>query len=103
MIHLTAETPILVASAAADFRRGIDGFVALCQNGLHQDPRSGTLYVFKNRRMTMIRILAYDSNGYVLMTKRLSQGRFCGWPKTAEPLSTVQAVELRQLLAGALE
>ena len=68
MIPLTATTPIVLASAPVDFRAGIDGMVALCQHHLHQNPRSGTLYVFINRRSTMIRILVYEHNGYWLMT-----------------------------------
>ena len=102
MIPLTASTPIVLATAPIDFRRGIDGLVALCQYHLHQNPRSGTLYGFINRRATMVRILAYDTNGYWLMTKRLSQGRYGGWPRAGEPVSALQAVQLRQLLAGAL-
>jgi len=102
MIHLTATTPILLAREPADFRAGIDGLVARCQQHLQQDPRSGTLYVFINRAATMIRILAYDQNGYVLMTKRLSQGRYRGWPRRGEPVRPLQAVQLRQLLAGLL-
>jgi hypothetical protein len=69
---------------------------------LHQNPRSGTLYVFINRRATMVRMLAYDTNGYWLMTKRLSQGRYHGWPRAGEAVSALQAVQLRQLLAGTL-
>ena len=107
MIHLTASTPILVATAPADFRRGIDGFVALCQHGLGQDPRAGTLYVFINRARTMVRILAYEQSGegrgYWLMTKRLSQGRYRGWPGGEQPLSALQAHRLRQLLNGVLD
>ena len=102
MIPLTASTPIVLATAPIDFRRGIDGLVALCQSHLHQNPRSGTLYVFINRRATMVRILAYETNGYWLMTKRLSQGRYRGWPRAGEPVNALQAVQLRQLLAGAL-
>lgn len=102
MIPLTASTPIRLAREPADFRAGIDGFVARCREHLQQDPRSGTLYVFINRRATMIRILAYEHNGYWLMTKRLSQGRFRGWPRAGEPVSGLQAVALRQLLLGAL-
>jgi transposase len=49
MIHLTADTAILIATQPADFRKGIDGFVGLCQQDLAQNPRSGTLYVFINR------------------------------------------------------
>ncbi len=50
----------------------------------------------------MIRILTYDSNGYWLMTKRLSSGRYRGWPRGGEPISALQAVQLRRLLGGAL-
>src|SRR5512143_519769 len=100
MILLTATTPVVVATAPVDFRRGIDGLAGLCQQHLHQDPRCGTLYVFINRRATMIRILAYELNGYWLMTKRLSQGHYRGWPQAGTPVSALQAVQLRQLLAG---
>lgn len=102
MIPLTATTPIVLATAPVDFRAGIDGMVALCQQHLHQNPRSGTLYVFMNRRATMIRMLVYEMNGYWLMTKRLSQGRYRGWPRAGEPILAFQAVQLRQLLTGAL-
>jgi transposase len=102
MIPLTASTPIVLATKPIDFRRGIDGLVALCQTHLQQDPRCGTLYVFINRRATMVRILVYETNGYWLMTKRLSQGRYRGWPRIGEAVTAWQAVQLRQLLAGTL-
>ena len=104
MIYLTAQTPIRVANERADFRKGIDGFVALCQHELNQDPRSGTMYVFLNRSATMIRVLVYDSQGpgYWLMTKRLSKGRYRGWPSGTSPISALKAHQLRQLLAGEL-
>ena len=103
MIHLTANTDILLGTHAADFRKGIDGFVAICSQQLHQDPRNGTLYVFINRAATMIRILSYESNGYYLITKRLSRGRFKHWPKADQPISAIQAHTLRQLLLNTLE
>lgn len=103
MIHLTADTHILLAHEAADFRKGIDGFVAICSQTLKQDPRNGTLFVFINRAATMIRILSYESNGYYLITKRLSRGRFAHWPKANTPISPVQAHTLRQLLLNTFE
>ena len=105
MIPLTASTVIRVATERADFRKGIDGFVALCQHDLQQNPRSGTWYVFLNRTATMVRILAYDpyGPGYWLMTKRLSKGRFRGWPGGSSPLGPMQAHRLRQLLSGAVD
>jgi transposase len=102
MIHLTATTPILVATQAQDFRKGIDGFIAVCQHRLQQNPRSGTLFVFINRAATMVRILVYEHNGYWLMSKRLSKGRYRGWPCGEQPISALQAHQLRQLLSGVL-
>jgi transposase len=105
MIHLTATTSIRVATERADFRKGIDGFVALCQHDLKQNPRSGTLYVFLNRSATMVRILAYDGQGpgYWLMTKRLSKGRYQGWPRETSPVSPIAAHRLRQLLSATVD
>jgi transposase len=101
MILLTASTPILLAREAADFRNGIDGLAALCHHRLQHNPRSGTLYVFINRSRTMVRILAYEENGYWLMTKRLSKGRYRGWPRE-EALGSWPASRLRQLLSNLL-
>lgn len=102
MIYLTASTPILIATEPADFRAGIDGFVARCQHMLGQDPRSGTLFVFVNRSRTMIRILSYETNGYWLCTKRLSKGRYQNWPRSGAPISAIEARPLRQLLSNML-
>lgn len=100
MMHLTHDTRILVAVEPADFRKGLDGFVALCQSALAQDPRSGTCFVFTNRSHTLVRILAYDGTGFWLMTKRLSKGRFSRWPSAGEPVSVATAKQLSQWLKG---
>ena len=100
MIHLTSNTHILIATQAADFRQGIDGLAALCKQRLASDPRSGTLFVFINRNKTMVRALAYDGNGFWLMTKRLSKGKFSGWPTSDKPVTAMMAKHLRQLLRG---
>ena len=103
MILLTHQTPILLGVAPADFRKGIDGFVALCTATLGSAPRDGTVLVFTNRARTMLRALSYDGNGYWLMTKRLSQGRFSGWPTGDQPMTPASARQLRQLISGAAE
>ena len=101
MIRLTHDTPIVLGVAPADFRAGVDGFAARTRELLGRDPRDGTLYVYINRAGTMIRGLAYEGNGYWLMTKRLSKGRFRGWPTGVEsPMSEASARALRALLDG---
>jgi transposase len=51
----------------------------------------------------MIRLLAYEQNGYWLMTKRLSKGKFTHWPKSEQRLNTWMAKTLRQLLNNTKE
>ena len=60
MLYLTAHTKILLATQPIDFRRQTDGLIALCEQQLNQNPRSGCLFVFINRARTMIRVLCYE-------------------------------------------
>ena len=96
MIQLTQQVRILVAVEPADFREGIDGLARLCRAELAGDPFSGTVFVFRNRRGTAIKLLAYDGQGYWLCHKRLSEGRFRHWPADTESAK-------RELLAHELQ
>jgi len=79
MIQVSPQTRILVAVEAVDFRNGIDGLARGCQEQLQADPFSGRLFVFRNRRRTALKTLAYDGRGFWLCQKRLSRGRFGPW------------------------
>jgi transposase len=101
MIQLTAQMRILVAVEPVDFRRGIDGLCRLCRQSLSSDPFSGAVFVFRNRRETAVKILAYDGQGFWLCQKRMSQGRFRYWPSgKGEAGRHLLAHELQVLLAG---
>ena len=101
MIQVTPQMRILLAIEPADFRRGIDGLARMCREALDDNPFSGALFVFRNRRRTAIKALAYDGQGFWLFHKRLSSGRFRHWPRsTDEKVTTLQAHELQVLLWG---
>lgn len=101
MIQLTPQMRILVCVEPVDFRRGIDGLCGLCRQALLSDPFSGTVFVFRNRRATAVKILAYDGQGYWLCQKRLSQGQFRHWPQAkGQPACPLLAHELHVLLCG---
>jgi transposase len=85
MIQITPQMRILVAVEPADFRKGIDGLAQLCRAALRQDPFSGAIFVFRNRRATSVKALVYDGQGFWLCQKRLSRGRFRWWPACASP------------------
>lgn len=84
MLQITPQMRVLVAVEPADFRKGIDGLAALCKASLEQDPFAGTVFVFRNRRATAIKVLVYDGQGFWLCQKRLSSGRFRWWPVPAD-------------------
>ncbi len=102
MIHLTADTVIRLAIKPVDFRKQMDGLIALCERDLSEKPRSGVLFIFINRSKTMIRCLRYEVNGYWLATKRLSRGRYRYWPHADAPVCPVQAERLSRLLRNDL-
>ena len=54
---------IMVAVEPADFRKGIDGLARLGKELLNRDPFEGTVFVFRNRRSTAIKVLVYDLCG----------------------------------------
>jgi hypothetical protein len=86
MLQITPQMRILVAVAPVDFRKGIDGLASLCKAFLKQDPCAGTVFVFRNRRATAIKVLMYDGQGFWLCQKRLSSGRFRWWPTSTDRL-----------------
>ena len=101
MIQVTPQMRVLVAIEAADFRRGIDGLSRLCREKLSADPFGGTVFVFRNRRRTAIKLLVYDGQGFWLCHKRLSSRRFRFWPlATSGATATLRAHELCVLLSG---
>ncbi len=101
MIQVTPQMRVLIAIEPLDFRCGIDGMAQACRARLSEDPFSGAVYVFRNRRGTAVKLLVYDGQGYWLCHKRLSTGRFVHWPKLEGKAATAaQAHQLAVLLSG---
>ena len=98
MIQLTPQMRLLLAVEPVDFRKGIDGLVAVCRQRLAADPLSGGLFVFSNRRRKALKLLVYDGQGFWLAQKRLSTGRFNWWPSPGEQPTLVLDVHQLQLL-----
>lgn len=98
MIQITPHMRILLAVEPVDFRKGIDGLAALCRQALGRDPLGGALFVFCSRRRHAIKCLTYDGQGFWICQKRLSQGRFSGWPRGGQEPTLGLDVHQLQLL-----
>lgn len=59
-----------------DMRKSYNGLSALVKNKLKENPLSGHLFVFINRKQTQMKVLYFDRSGYCIWSKRLEQGQF---------------------------
>lgn len=82
MFFPEGQVRVQVYGHPTDMRKSYDGLYALTRNELGQDPLSGQLFVFINRRATQMKVLYWDRTGFCVWAKRLEQGRFLSdWGK----------------------
>jgi len=90
---------IWLCTAPTDMRRSYDGLAALAKNQLGEDPASGALFVFVNRRRTQLKCLYFDRTGYCIWSKRLEAGQFkIDWQAAGK--QTIDVMTLRLLVEG---
>jgi transposase len=89
---------IWLATCAVDFRRSIDGLLEIIHANFSQDVKD-SIFIFYSRNKKKIKILAWHGNGFILIYKRLEQGRFT-MPQNADTLCAVDEKQLSWLLAG---
>lgn len=102
MLSVPRQVKIFVSLQPTDMRRGFPGLSGEVQSTLQQDPLSGHLFLFHNRRRDRIKILFWDGDGYAIFYKQLSRGSF-EFPAATDAHSAVvqiRASELSMLLDG---
>lgn len=99
MIFLPSNSRVFLALGGTDMRKSINSLSMLVEGVLELDPFSGHLFVFCNRRCSILKVLYWDRNGFCLFLKRLEKHRF-KWPGKKEDLMEVAPRELGFLLEG---
>lgn len=91
---------VFVATERVDGRKGIDGLSTLVRSHFAEDPLSGTMFVFFSRRADRVRVLYWDRDGYVLITKRLEKGTYRLPWRSERGGVILEAAELLLVLEG---
>lgn len=93
---------------ACDMRKSFDGLCGLVDSELGRDPTGGEVFIFINRRRTHIKLLHWQSGGFVLYYKRLEKGTFplpkmspdqtrVSWPDLVLMIEGIRVERARQL------
>lgn len=99
MIALASDLKVVVSTQPIDFRRGMNGLVALVASALTADPYCGDVFVFRPKRGDRLRLVFWDGTGMVLTTKWLESGRFV-WPPIRDGSMRLTREEFGLLVAG---
>ena len=76
MIGLTTQHNYYLYNGVCDMRKGFDGLSGLVTNQMGCNPTDGQVYIFINRRLNRMKMLVWETGGFMLYYKRLEQGTF---------------------------
>ncbi len=99
MLNLPPSVRIYLCLCPADMRRSFDGLAAMNMEIIGEDPLSGHLFVFRNRRGDRVKILYWDRSGYCLWYKRLEEETF-HFPNAESPHLEIEGAQLSLILEG---
>jgi transposase len=105
--QLSAAVRVFFCTHPTDMRKSFDALQGMVRDHLGQDPLSGHLFLFLNRRRDRVKLLLWDRDGLVIWYKRLEAGTFqqldsaaCAGPRSGEAGIELSATELALLLTG---
>lgn len=91
---------VVLACGAVDLRKGIDGLAMIIGDKYKQNPfEKGTLFLFCGRRNDRIKGLLWQGTGFLLLYKRLEDGRL-SWPRTTEEAAELTEEQFNYLMLG---
>jgi transposase len=90
---------IYIACGYTDMRKGIDGLAATVQEVFGLDPLSNSIFLFCGRSPNKMKALYWERDGFVLMYKRLEDGRF-QWPRNEMEVKLINREQFKWLMSG---
>ncbi len=99
MLSFPSVVRIYLCRQPADMRRSFDGLAFMVREIIDQDPLSGHVFVFRNKRGNMLKLLYWDRDGFAIWYKRLEKGTFF-WPGNITDDHKLDSRELCMMLEG---
>jgi len=107
MLSIPVNLKIYAALDPVDMRKSFDALHAIVESTIQQDPFSGHLFLFRNRRRDHLKLMWWDRDGFTIYYRRLERGVF-QFPSDLKPpqpepgvrQATIDADELLLLLRG---
>ena len=93
------DVQVWIATTPVDMRKSFDSLAEVVRSFLGHDPLSGSLFVFRNKRGQLVKILWWDRDGLTIYYKRLEEGEF-QFPRANSPSIEISCQQLLQLLSG---
>ena len=99
MFGLSAATRVYVSTGATDMRLSYDGLHALVISSLGQNPQSGHLFLFANKRRDRKKIPFFAGSSLWVCLRRVEQGRL-HWPASEDGRVQLSREEFALLIGG---
>lgn len=90
---------IYIACGYTDMRKAIDGLAAYVTKSFQLDPFSNSIFLFCGHRCDRIKALYWEGDGFILLYKRLENGRF-QWPRNKNEVKNITPQQFRWLMEG---
>ena len=99
MLNLPASVQIFFCMVPVNMRRSFDSLAEMVRAQLGGEPKSGHLFVFRNKQEDCVKLLYWDRDGYAIWYKRLEKGKF-SLPQGATRGFEMDATNFAMLLHG---
>ncbi len=99
MLNIGTSAKIFLVAGTTDMRKSYDTLAAVVRQVIQDDPLSGHMFVFCNRRRDRLKVLVWEESGFWLLAKRLEKGTFI-WPEPGHGKVEYSSAELAAMLAG---
>ncbi len=90
---------IFLVGGYTDMRKSIDGLSCIISQQFKANPFSSSLFLFCGRKKDRLKILLWQGDGFILLYKRLENGKF-QWPRDNHELTELTPQQYRWLMEG---